>query len=87
METDRSNMLPFCGHLEVLRWMLFRIIAVAGTLGIVIFCFKNFTWELLLAPSEYTFCTYKSIESIQADIIPLYSKPPQNARMITPRYL
>ena len=30
---------------------------------------------------------YKSIESIQADIIPLYSKPPYNARMITPRYL
>ena len=61
-------MLPFCGHLEVLRWMLFRIIAVAGTLGIVIFCFKNFTWELLLAPSEYTFCTYKSIESILSAI-------------------
>ena len=69
METDRSNtMLPFSGHLEVLRWMLFRIIAVAGTLGIVIFCFKNFTWELLLAPSEYTFCTYKSIESILSAI-------------------
>ena len=30
---------------------------------------------------------YKSIESMQADIIPLYAKPPQNARMITPRYL
>ena len=30
---------------------------------------------------------YKSIESMQNDIIPLYSKPPQNARMITPRYL
>ena len=69
METDRSNtMLPFSGHLEVLRWMLFRIIAVASTLGIVIFCFKNFTWELLLAPSEHTFCTYKSIESILSAI-------------------
>lgn len=65
MVTDRSNaILPFSGHLEVLRWMLFRIIAVAGTLGIVIFCFKNITWKLLLAPSEYTFCTYKGIESI-----------------------
>lgn len=61
-------MLPFCGHLEELRWMLFRIIAVAGTLGIVIFCFKNFTWELLLAPSENTFCTYKSIERILSAI-------------------
>ena len=30
---------------------------------------------------------YKSIESMQADTIPLYSKPPYNARMITPRYL
>lgn len=30
---------------------------------------------------------YKSIESIQADTIPLYSKPPQNARVIVPIYL
>lgn len=30
---------------------------------------------------------YSSIEIMQADVIQLYSKPPQNARAIVPRYL
>lgn len=51
------------GHLEVLRQMLFRILGVAGTIAIVIFCFKDTTWQLLLAPSEWDFCTYRWIES------------------------
>ena len=55
--------MTFGGHLEVLRRMLFRIIAVAGTLAIVVFCFKDITWHLLLAPSECDFVTYRWIES------------------------
>ncbi|MBR4534430.1 MAG: twin-arginine translocase subunit TatC [Bacteroidaceae bacterium] len=51
------------GHLEVLRQMLFRILGVAGTFAVVIFCFKDTTWQLLLAPSEWDFCTYRWIES------------------------
>lgn len=51
------------GHLEVLRQMLFRILGVAGTIAVVIFCFKDITWQLLLAPSEWDFCTYRWIES------------------------
>lgn len=55
--------MTFGGHLEVLRRMLFRIIAVAGILAIVVFCFKDITWHLLLAPSECDFVTYRWIES------------------------
>ena len=51
------------GHLEVLRQMLFRILGVAGTIAVVIFYFKDTTWQLLLAPSEWDFCTYRWIES------------------------
>ncbi len=51
------------GHLEVLRQMLFRILGVAGTIAVVIFCIKDTTWRLLLAPSEWDFCTYRWIES------------------------
>ncbi|MGN1217289.1 MAG: twin-arginine translocase subunit TatC [Phocaeicola sp.] len=61
---NSQDMMTFGGHLEVLRRMLFRIIAVAGTLAIVIFCFKDVTWKLLLAPSEYTFATYRWIEYV-----------------------
>ena len=29
----------------------------------IVFCFKETTWDLLLAPSEWNFCTYRWIES------------------------
>ena len=57
-------MLTFGGHLEVLRRMLFRIIAVAGAIAMIVFCFKERTWEVLLAPSEWDFYTYRWIESV-----------------------
>lgn len=57
-----DGMLTFGGHLEVLRKMLFRILGVAGVLAMLIFCFKDITFTLLLAPSEYDFCTYRWIE-------------------------
>lgn len=61
---DNNTLLTFGGHLEVLRRMLFRIIAVAGTIAVVIFCFKDTTWRLLLEPSECSFTTYRWIEYI-----------------------
>ena len=43
--------------------MLFRILGVAGVITIVVFCLKNTTWQLLLAPSEWDFCTYRWLEA------------------------
>lgn len=55
------------GHLEVLRQMLFRILGVAGTIAVVVFCMKGTTWNILMAPSEWDFCTYRWIEqTVQA---------------------
>ena len=54
--------MTFGGHLEVLRQMLFRILAVSGVITLLVFCFKDITWQLLLAPSEWDFCTYRWIE-------------------------
>ena len=55
-------MMTFGGHLEVLRRMSFRIIAVVMVLAIVVFCFKEKTFELLMAPSQWDFVTYRYIE-------------------------
>jgi len=55
--------MTFDGHLEVFRRMFLRIIAVAGAIAMVVFCFKETTWSVLLAPSEWNFCTYRWIES------------------------
>lgn len=59
-----SSLLTFGGHLEVLRRMLFRILGVAGVIAVVVFCFKDTTWRLLLAPSEWNFATYSLIERL-----------------------
>jgi len=61
--SKNDNLLTFGGHLEVFRRMLFRIIAVAGVIAMIAFYFKETTWEVLLAPSEWNFCTYRWLES------------------------
>ena len=62
--SKNDEKLTFGGHLEVFRRMFMRIIAVAGAIAMVVFCFKETTWEILLAPSEWDFCTYRWIESV-----------------------
>lgn len=57
-----DNLLTYGGHLEVLRKMLFKVLGVSIIFAIVIFCYKDITWDLLLAPSEYDFITYRWIE-------------------------
>ena len=32
-------------------------------IAVVVFCFKEATWQLLLAPSEWDFCTYRWLEA------------------------
>lgn len=65
---DDGNLLTFGGHLEVFRQMLFRILGVAGVIAAVVFCFKDITWQLLLAPSEWDFCTYQWLETVMQSV-------------------
>lgn len=65
MKSSRNDeMLTFGDHLKVFRRMFFHIIAVTGAITCGIFYFKETTWEVLLAPSEWDFCTYRWIESV-----------------------
>lgn len=64
-KTDQ-NQLTFGGHLEVFRKMLIRIVAVVVVLAIVVFCFKDEVFSLVLAPHEYDFITFRWIEKIMA---------------------
>lgn len=65
---DDGNLLTFGGHLEVFRQMLFRILGVAGLIAVVVFCFKDTTWNILMAPSEWDFCTYRWLEAVMQTI-------------------
>ena len=59
-----NKLLTFGGHLEVFRQMLFRILSIVCIISLVAFCFKDITWRLLLAPSEWDFITYRWIERV-----------------------
>lgn len=61
---ESNGLLTFGGHLEVLRRVLFRIIGVAGFTAVVVFYFKDITWRVLLAPSEWNFCIYRWMEQV-----------------------
>lgn len=60
--SQSNELLTFGGHLEVFRRMLFRIVAVVGGIAVVVFCLKDETFKLLLAPGEWDFVTYRWIE-------------------------
>ena len=66
--SNDNGLLTFGGHLEVLRRMLIRIIAVALCLGVIIFCLKDTTFDLLLAPCDNHFITYRAIERLCTSI-------------------
>lgn len=51
-KSDDIQLLTFGGHLEMLRKMLFRIVLVIVVFTILIFSFKEWTFQLLLAPRE-----------------------------------
>ena len=61
-KSDDIQLLTFGGHLEMLRKMLFRIVLVIVVFTIFIFSFKEWTFQLLLAPREWNFATYRCIE-------------------------
>lgn len=66
-----DGMMTFGEHLDVFRRMLFRLVTVATCLGVVIFCAKDTTFGLLLAPGSSHFVTYRAIEWL-ADTIGLH---------------
>ena len=60
---EDSGLLTFDEHLEVFRQMLFRILGVVSVIAVVIFCCKDASWNILLAPSEGDFSTYRWLET------------------------
>lgn len=57
-----ASEMTFWDHLEVLRRVFLRILAVAVTAAIVTFIFKDFLFTIVLAPGKSDFVTYRAIE-------------------------
>lgn len=61
---DNAEM-SFLGHLEALRWHLFRSVIAVITLAIILFFYKEFLFDsVLLAPKSPEFLTYKALCSL-----------------------
>lgn len=56
--------MPLADHLEVLRRMLMRVAMVLIVIMVAVFCFKDEVFALLLAPKEYDFITFRTIEQL-----------------------
>lgn len=57
MTMSKDN-LTFLEHLEELRWHIIRALAVIVIIGSVFFVFKEFTENLIMAPTNPEFITY-----------------------------
>ena len=61
-QPSKDGLFTFGEHLEILRKMLFRIIAVVIVLAAIIFYFKKETFSILLTPRHSDFYTFRLIE-------------------------
>lgn len=77
-----DGLLSFGGHLEVFRQMLFRILGVTLVFSCIVFCFKQLTFEILLAPSDSSFVTYNIVEHLMQRIDRSFVFEPFNVQLI-----
>lgn len=78
-----EGMMTMGGHLEVLRRMLFRIAGVVLAMGIAIFCFKDETFSILLAPHKSDFITFRWVEDMMRLIGINFTFDPYNIPLIS----
>ena len=78
-----EGMMTMGGHLEVLRRMLFRIAGVVLAMGIAIFCFKDETFSILLAPHKSDFITFRWVEDMMRLIGVNFTFDPYNIPLIS----
>ena len=69
MTADSGNQ-SFWEHLDVLRGTLFRIAAVTVVFAAAAFLFKNLLFEILLAPNNPDFVTYRIISRFDTGTTP-----------------
>ena len=63
---QQEGLMTMGEHLEVLRRMLFRIAIAVVAIGVAVFCCKQWTFNMLLAPGNSDFVTYTAIERLCA---------------------
>lgn len=57
--SEEDENLSFWDHLDELRGVLVRVVGITVLFGVVAFFFKDFLFELVLAPTKSDFITYR----------------------------
>lgn len=72
MSSD-GGLMTFGGHLDVFRKIIIRILVVLLIFASIIFVFKDTTFNVLLSPGEWDFCTYRWLEKFIRIFNPKFS--------------
>lgn len=71
-----DGLMSFWDHLEVLRGVVIKVIAVVVVCGVVAFLFKTPVFDMVLAPKEADFVTYRLLHRVSSlcgeDMEPFY---------------
>lgn len=59
MKRDTTEVLTLWEHLDILRGVLWRILAVVVVLAVAAFCFRESLFSIVLAPDNSDFITYR----------------------------
>lgn len=65
-DAEAEDKLSFWEHLDVLRGVILKIIAVWGVFSVIAFVFKDRLFDLVLAPKSDDFVTYRLLDSLCA---------------------
>lgn len=57
-EKNAEKEMTFWDHLEELRWMIFRCLGSIIVFAVVLFCFKQFLFDIVLGPTRPDFFLY-----------------------------
>lgn len=64
MVNNKGNMQTFGEHLDVLRKMLFRIVVISFSIAVCLIGFKDYIFNVILAPCTSDFSTFKLVNSV-----------------------
>ena len=78
---QKNPALSFWEHLDELRGVLFRILALTLVLSLAAFCFKDFLFAVILAPKEEDFVTYRLLRQL-SELWGTTTFPEANVRLI-----
>ena len=82
-EAKPTGYMTLWEHLEELRKVILRIVIAIAVAGVLVFCFKDWTFRILLAPKEWDFVTYRALERLMLWVHYDFHFEPYHVRLIS----